>query len=87
MASIRKLKNEINRTSFHLINECFSYRYLNPEKTVKIDEIIRDLIRMRNDLIRRSNHCEPAENSKEIRQHFMRVREDLGKLTELTRNT
>jgi hypothetical protein len=85
MASIRKLKKEINRTSFELINECFNFRYLNPEKTVKIDEVIRDLIRMRNDLVSRSNHSEPANSGKELRDHYHRIREDLTRLTELTK--
>lgn len=86
MASIRKLKVEINRMSFKLINECFSYKYFHPDEAVKIDEIIRDLIRMRNELIRRSNHSEPATGPKELRHHYHRIWEDIGRLTELTRS-
>jgi len=86
MASIRKLKHQINRMSFELINECFNHRYFHPDKAVKTDEVIRDLIRMRNELIRRTSHSEPESGTKELRRYYHTIREDLGKLTELTRS-
>jgi hypothetical protein len=86
MASIRKLKHQINRISFHLINECFNYRYFHTDQAVKTEEVIRDLIRMRNELIRRTNHSEPESGTKELRRYYHTIREDLGRLTELTRS-
>ena len=83
MASIRKLKNEINQQSFELINRCFSYRHINPENSVKADKVIKDLIRMRNELIRRSNNPEDTADAVKLRAHYRKIRTDLGKLSEL----
>ena len=83
MSSVRKLKDEINQQSFELINQCFSFKHINPENSVKVDKVIKDLIRMRNELIRRSNNPEDTADSKKLREHYMKIRADLGKLSEL----
>jgi len=83
MASIRKLKNEINQKSFELINQCFSFKHINPENAGQADKVIKDLIRMRNELIRRSNNPEDTADAKKLGEHFRKVRTDLAKLSEL----
>ena len=83
MASIRKLKNEINQQSFELINQCFSFRHINPENAVQADKVIKDLVRMRNELIRRSNNPEDMADAVKLREHYRKIRTDLGKLSEL----
>ncbi len=83
MASVRKLKNEINQKSFELINQCFSFKHINPENAGQVDKVIKDVIRMRNELIRRSNNPEDREDSKKLGNHYRKIRADLGKLLEL----
>ena len=83
MASIRKLKNEINQKSFELINQCFAFKHINPDNAGQVDKVIMDLIRMRNELIRRSNNPEDKADAKKLGDHYRKIRADLGKLSEL----
>ena len=83
MASIRKLKDEINRLTFELINECFTFKNLHPEKNGQVDEVIRKIVQLRNELISRTNHPEINDDSKRIKTHYRKIRNDLEKLSGL----
>lgn len=83
MASIRKLKDEINKQSYELINECFTAKRSGQENGGRIDKVIKDLVRMRNELIRRSNHAEHTDDPVKLREHYRKIRADLGKLSEM----
>jgi hypothetical protein len=83
MASIKELKDDINYITYDLINECFTYKNYHPEKDGKVDKVIKDIIKLRNELIARVNNPEGKEDPKKMRTHFKKIRTDLGKLVML----
>jgi hypothetical protein len=83
MASIKELKDDINYLTYDLINECFTYKRYHPEKDGAADKVIKDIIKLRNELIARTNNPEVKEDRKKLRAHFNKIRSDLGKLGKL----
>lgn len=83
MASIKELKDDINYLTYDLINECFTYKISQPEKSSAADKAISEIVKRRNELIYRINHPEDKKNSGKLRSHFNKIRADLGKLVKL----
>lgn len=84
MASIRLLKKDINKLAFNLLQECFSYRHYSGEASEKkVDEVIKKIVLLRNDLILRTNHPETDGDSSSLKEHFKQVQMDLVKLAEV----
>lgn len=83
MASIKELKDDINFLTYDLINECFTYKIYHPEKGNDADKAIREIVKIRNELIFRVNHPEDKGDSKKLKTHFNKVKSDLGKLVKL----
>ena len=83
MASIKELKDDINYITYDLINECFTFKNYHPEKDGEADKVIRNIIKLRNELIARINHAEGNKDIKKLRAHFNKIRSDLGKLVKL----
>lgn len=69
MASKRLLKKNINNLTYDLVSECFAYRHFHPEQSADVlNEIIRDVVKTRNELITKVNQA-PVD-SKEKASHF-----------------
>ena len=83
MASIKELKDEINYLTYDLINECFTFKILHPGKDGAVDNVIRDIIKLRNELISRTNHPEDKNDPKKLKAHYRKIHEDLGNLVKL----
>ena len=83
MASIKELKDDINYITYDLINECFTFKNYHPGKDAEVDKVIKDIIRLRNELIARINNPAEKEDRKKFRAHFNKIRSDLGKLVKL----
>ena len=83
MASIKDLKDDINYITYDLINECFTYKKYHNEKDGDADKVIREIIKLRNELISRVNNPEDKEARKKLRAQFNKIRSDLGKLVKL----
>ena len=83
MASIKELKDDINYITYDLINECFTFKIYHPEKDNEVDKVIRNIIKLRNELIARINHPSGKEDPKKLRAFFNKIRSDLGKLVKL----
>ncbi len=63
MASIRWLKKEINRLTFEVVSDCFTYMETNPDKYNKeLQKIITDTILLRNEMISRINQTHKKNN-------------------------
>ena len=81
MASIRKLKKDLNYLAFELLTEVFTYRHFHPEmKEKKFDEVILEVVKLRNELIARINNI---ENPDEVKAHFKKIRTDLVELVKV----
>lgn len=84
MASIRLLKKDINKLAFDLLQECFSYRHYSETLTEdRFDEVIKELVLLRNDLILRTNHPKTDADSTSLKEHYKQVQLDLLKLAEV----
>ena len=74
MASIRELKKEINYLTYELLNECFTYKKFHPKKDPnKIDDVIGNIIKKRNELIYKIHHTKDNPGSKELKAHYNSV--------------
>ena len=83
MASKKELKDEINFLSYDLISECFTLKIYHPKKEDAADKAVRDIVKLRNELIFRMNNPKDKQDSKKLRAHFNKIRQDLGKLVKL----
>lgn len=92
MASKKELKKDINYLSYELLNECYTYKNYHPEAdNKKIDEIISNIIKKRNDLIHQANHPEENTSKSSLKEHYKKIIQDcnenfisiLDKLNEL----
>ena len=86
MASIRKLKKEVNHMAYELLTEAFAYKHFHPEmEEKKFDEVIKKIVKGRNDIIGRINNPENQNDSESLNQYYSRVKEDMismGKVLE-----
>ena len=78
MASIRKLKKEVNYLSYELLTEAFAYKHFHPDMDEKkFDDVIKKIVSTRNDIISRINHPEESKNPENLNQHFQEVKKDM----------
>ncbi len=64
MASIRWLKKEINRLTFEVVSDCFTFIETHPDKENKaLQKIISDTILLRNEMISRISQSQKKDNS------------------------
>jgi hypothetical protein len=81
MASIRKLKKDLNYLAYELLTEVFTYRHFHSEmKEKKFDEVILEVIKLRNELIARINN---PENPDEIKAHYKKIRTEMVNLVKV----
>ena len=83
MASTKELKDDINSITYDLINECFTYKTYHPEKNGETDKVIRNIIKLRNELIHRVNNPADKDDSKKLKAFFNKIKVDLGNLVKL----
>lgn len=82
MASIRKLKNDINALTFEMLAKCYVLKKEDPQiRDDAFDEVIRKIVYLRNDLVLRVNRPETDAESKNLKNHYRKVKEDLYELT------
>ncbi|WP_209319621.1 hypothetical protein [Ancylomarina longa] len=79
MASIKRLKKDIDYLSFEVISDCYNYNYLHPGKNEKVLDIVRDTIIARNQLIARVNHPDGKDNHKLVKSYYKAIFTDLLK--------
>ena len=89
MASIRRIKKDIDYLVGEVLSDCYTFMYLYPEK--KHEEavvIIQDTVNLRNELIERTRKIDGKSKA-----HFRTIFEDLlkgvdalfGRISELTK--
>ena len=77
MASKRDLKKSINKLTFELISECFSYKAFHPKKKHnKTDAAMANILKTRNELINKINHPIAKEDYKKNRTYYREVIKD-----------
>lgn len=84
MASIRKLKKDINYLAYELLTEAFTYKHFHTDlKEKKFDEVIKKIILQRSELIIRVNQANELNGSSKKTEHFRKIKEDMVKMVEL----
>jgi hypothetical protein len=78
----KDLKKNIHYISFELISECLIYRHFHPDvPDAKIDGIIEEIIRHRDDYLSRVNKPDGKDNPALIKKHYRAIVEDIQKKT------
>lgn len=81
MASIRNLKKDLNYLSYELLTETFAYKHFHSDmEEAKFDGAIKDIVKLRNELLAQINHPGPFESPSEQKQHFRKIHEGMLKL-------
>ncbi len=84
MASIRNLKKDLNYLSYELLTETFAYKHFHPElDEKKLDEAIKNIVKLRNDILNRINHPTTFESPTEQKQFYRKIQEDMVKLVDV----
>jgi hypothetical protein len=77
MAKIRDLKRVINNELSLVIEECYVWQLVNPDKAEKAEDVIDEAIAHFDNLIDRVN----ADNLQNKKVHFQNIKTDLNKVT------
>lgn len=81
MASIRKLKKEVNYVTYELLTETFAYKHFHPGmEEDKFDEVIKNLVKTRNEIINRINNPGEASETLGMREHFQKLKQELAQM-------
>jgi len=83
MASIRKLKKDVNYVTYELLTECFMLRHFHPEvNEKKFGETISKLVNTRNELIHMINY--PGQDEKTGKKmYYNNIREGMKELVSI----
>jgi hypothetical protein len=82
MASRRELKKDIHFITFELISECLVYKHFHPETPdEKIDTVIENIIRHRNDYLSRVNKPDGKDTPSLVKKHYRSIIDDLKNKT------
>ena len=78
MASIRKLKKNIDNQVFEFISDCLLFSEIHSgKKSDDIGSLIEEAVSLRNDLIARVNNPDGKDNPKIVRKHYQAIQSDL----------
>lgn len=78
MANKRNLKKNIDYLIYEIVSDCYTFKYLFPDKDQKeVDKILKEAVNFRNELIKRVNHPDGKENKKLVKNHYKKVNQDL----------
>ncbi|MFW6369893.1 MAG: hypothetical protein ACOC10_01655 [Bacteroidota bacterium] len=80
MASTRDLKKELNYLTGELLTECVIYEQFHPESIEHSDEVMKDIVEKRNELITRINTAKKLDDHKEIKKEFNQIRDEIADL-------
>ncbi len=78
MASRRELKKNIHYISFELISECLVFLHFHPKTAdEKINNIIAEIIRHRDDYLSRANKPDGKNNPALVKKHYRAIIEEI----------
>jgi len=85
MASIRRLKKDVNYMAYELLTEIFAYRHFHPElEEKKFDSVIKDIVKKRNEIISKINHVSELKEKADKKGHFASVNKEIANLVKIT---
>lgn len=77
MASVKRLKKDIEFHSAQLIGDCIEYiEYFEGANDDAALEIIKDAVKLHNEMLDRANHPDGKDNPKLVKAHYQKLRKD-----------
>ncbi len=76
MASIRRLKKDVDYLTFSVIGDCFNYGIVTGKSDPQVSEIVKNIIEVRNTLRNRINSAKKVEK-KERKNYYNAIFKDL----------
>lgn len=84
MASIRTLKKDLNYLAYELLTEAFAFKHFHPEQEEKkLDEAIRNMVKLRNEILHKINHPVSFESPTEQKQYYRKIQDDMVRLVQV----
>ena len=81
MASIRELKKDVNYLAYELLTEAFAYKHFHSDlDEKKFDEVIRNLVELRNELISKINKYNAEGKPVKSKEYFKKIQSELVEL-------
>ena len=78
MASIRRIKRDIDFLANEVISDCYMALYFNDgAKREQIVAVIEEAVEFRNELFVRANHPAVKKNKSLVRKHYAQMRRDM----------
>ena len=70
MASVKRLKKDIDYLTFSVIADCFNYSFVSGKSNDEVSGIVKEVIAVRNSLLDRVRGAKKLEDKKEIKNYF-----------------
>lgn len=77
MASLRRIKKDIEYLVNEVVYDCYIALYFNQEKKDEIFGVVEDAVALRNELIEMANHPAEKHNKSLVKKHYTFVRNEL----------
>lgn len=80
MASIKRLKKEIDNVIYQVISDCFVFSEVNQgSRSEAVSEIIENAVDLRNELFSRINNSGTFSDAKAVKSYYQAIKDDLNK--------
>lgn len=84
MASLRKIKKDIDYLVNEVVYDCYLALYFHPEKQEGIVKIMKEAVDVRNNLYEMANNPAEKKNASLVKKHFAFIRSEMfNKIDEL----
>lgn len=77
MASVRRLKKDIDYLVSEVVADCYTFTYFHPAKEAQAIDIINEAITLRQDLISRANTPDGKDNKKIVKAYYQAIWKEL----------
>ena len=77
MASVRRLKKDIDYLVSEVVADCYTFSYFHPAKQAEAINIINEAIELRQELISRANNPDGKDNKKLVKAYYKAIWKEL----------
>lgn len=78
MSSIRRLKKDVDHLTDLIVSDCLQViYYIESVDTNSVYDIIKEILKFRNEIRLRMNHPDGKDNRKVNKQYYKKVKKDL----------
>jgi hypothetical protein len=73
MASVRRLKKDIDYLVSEVIADCYTFTYFHKGKQAEVIDIINEAVVLRNELYTRANNPDGKDNKKIVKAYYKAI--------------